>query len=390
VWREVPWEDKEVEPEFLGDLARLAEAESYIPGLKLCYMRMSSATNERSMIATLVRIFPSESNVIAIICPRVEDLFPLAATLNSFAYDWLLRTRFVGLALDYHVSQQVPIPTIAAYGGVRRAIEYLVLRLNGCHSLFAPEWLRASRKWGFLAAWRSDWALSNHERLKLRCILDAVVAELYGLTCEEYAWMLRDCDHPVSCLKEHIASRALDPKGFWRVDKEKEPELRHTVLAHVAFQDLKHIITREGGDRVRGVELFCSSPEEGGWQLPESLCLADYGLGHDDRAKSPQPVRSRTGERFFSWQLGQSVEESWSDCERHARNILGDEGFTRFMATLTDQESELPSQTSPHVAEPFPTYAPGTLGAQRRLFPGEPTLFGNPMEDPPPKWRRNL
>lgn len=56
--------------------------------------------------------------------------------------------------------------------------------------------------------------------------------------------------------------------------------------------------------------------------LPETLRLADLGLGHDDRAREPQPVASRLGERFLPWQLAQSVEESWAECERHAA-ILG-------------------------------------------------------------------
>jgi hypothetical protein len=55
-----------------------------------------------------------------------------------------------------------------------------------------------------------------------------------------------------------------------------------------------------------------------GWMLPETLRLADYGLGHDDRAKEPQPVASRLGPRFYDWQLEQGVEESWEECERHA------------------------------------------------------------------------
>jgi hypothetical protein len=83
-----------------------------------------------------------------------------------------------------------------------------------------------------------------------------------------------------------------------------------------------------------------------GWQLPETLCLDDLGLGHDDRAKKPQPVRSRLGERFLPWQLEQSVEESWAECEMHARNILGEEGFEKLKRDLETgrygEEAEVP------------------------------------------------
>ncbi|MCP4406580.1 MAG: hypothetical protein GY807_02240 [Gammaproteobacteria bacterium] len=47
----------------------------------------------------------------------------------------------------------------------------------------------------------------------------------------------------------------------------------------------------------------------------------DNGLGHDDRAKAPQPVAQRLGPRFLPWQLEKSVEESWAECERHGENL---------------------------------------------------------------------
>ena len=48
-----------------------------------------------------------------------------------------------------------------------------------------------------------------------------------------------------------------------------------------------------------------------GWMLPETLRLADYDLGHDERAKQSQPVASCLGPRFYDWQLAQSTDESW-------------------------------------------------------------------------------
>lgn len=62
--------------------------------------------------------------------------------------------------------------------------------------------------------------------------------------------------------------------------------------------------------------------------VPETLRLADYGLGHDDRAKEPQPVASRLGPRFLPWQLEQTVEESREECARHAERIEALLGMT--------------------------------------------------------------
>ena len=47
---------------------------------------------------------------------------------------------------------------------------------------------------------------------------------------------------------------SLDPKGFWRVDKDKDPELRHTILTLIAFHDVQQKIEECGGDREMGIE----------------------------------------------------------------------------------------------------------------------------------------
>jgi hypothetical protein len=102
-------------------------------------------------------------------------------------------------------------------------------------------------------------------------------------------------------------SRTLDTKGFWRVEREKLAEHRFTVLAQVAYDSLRDM----------GFEAFHAQSEGEGWMLPEILRLSDYGLGHDDRAKEHQPVSSALGPRFYPWQLEQSAEESWEECELH-------------------------------------------------------------------------
>ena len=87
--------------------------------------------------------------------------------------------------------------------------------------------------------------------------------------------------------------------------------------------------------------------------------LADYGLGHDDRAKEPQPVRECFGPRFYDWQLAQSPEESWKECHLHARNLLGEKGYKKLLAELEGKEIEEDKKTTkPIEEEPAP---PGML-----------------------------
>src|SRR5690606_7932091 len=119
-------------------------------------------------------------------------------------------------------------------------------------------------------------------------------AVLYGLDRDDFAWILKDCDHPKARLADKAFCRRLDPKGFWRVDKDNDPELRHTVLALAAFDDLAAAIV-SAGNRDAGIQTFCDEHDGDGWMLPETLCLVDLGLirtadtgAYDERASTPQ------------------------------------------------------------------------------------------------------
>jgi hypothetical protein len=250
--------------------------------------------------------------------------------------------------------------------------------------LFAPFWVR----WGTPTEYAKR-AFTQAERLRVRAELDAIVATLYGLSYSELQWLIRDCDHPVASVCDDEFSRALDPKGFWRVDKKSDPELRHTVLTLAAFQDLSKKLAEHGDDRESGLQAFCSQNDGEGWMLPEMLCLEDLGLGHDERAKSAQPVRARLSERFQPWQLEQSVEQLWSECEQDARDLLGPEGLSRLEPRQTGEPGEVQAPALLKVAEGEATpYASVTPVAQARLSAAEPTLFGDVTEDPPPTRHR--
>jgi len=186
-------------------------------------------------------------------------------------------------------------------------------------------------------------------------MLDTIAAATFGLTEKDLAHVLRDSDRPRGQFVE------LEPKGFWRIDKDKDPELRHTVLTLVAFHDLEEKIRACGGDQDKGIEAFLTQNNGEGWMLPETLRLADYGLGHDDRAEHAQPVASRLGPRFYDWQLAQTPEESWRECHLHARNFLGETGYQALIRGREVGRSEPGSSVSPpSSATPLP--------AQHELF----------------------
>ncbi|MEI6423923.1 MAG: hypothetical protein WCP55_17035, partial [Lentisphaerota bacterium] len=285
VWRDIENTDKIIEPQYL-----VALKDSLLHGkvidTKVSHMRIGSATNQRSAIASIIDLFPTGDTAAIFWTSSHDNNCFLNLILNSFVYDSIMRLRLGGLHLDYHVFAQNPILPLKKDNTTPLLI-LLSIRLNCAGIGWATLWKDSNK------SWYSLWAITSYERLRLRCILDAAVAELYGLDIADFAYILKDCDWLLAKIAESGFTASLNPKGFWRVDKDKPPELRHTVLSLVAFHELKKI----------GIEAFLNLNDGEGWMLPEKLRLADYSLGHDDRAKEPQPVASVLGPRFLPWQL---------------------------------------------------------------------------------------
>jgi len=369
LWKDIPWEKKLIEPQYCMrgiDYTSAVDRDGNpkaIRGNKIAFMDVTSATNMRTMIASAVADFPCGNSAPVLTTQGSPQI--LLAILNSFTYDFIARARCGGLHLNYFVIEETPLIPLE---NMDNSIFLQASALAIPAISFAADWLRirASRlSKRVLKPWKYYWAITEHERLRIRCIIDAIIAELYGLDLAELQWILKECDYAPESLRDKNFCRTLDLKGFWRVDKEKDPELRHTVLSLVAFKDLKQLMWEVGDDRETAIRAFCTMDDGDGWQLPEGLCLADVGLGHDERAKKPQPVRERLGPRFLPWQVEESVEESWAECEMHARNMLGEEGFARLEAELKGEMPAKPSLAS-SVAEAAEPYM--KAGEQGKLF----------------------
>ncbi len=338
VWEGIGWERKLSKPQYLMDRLNVAVS----PGqAKVVFMDVSAAINTRTTIACVGDEAPCGHSAPTLrLAGDVGQTLSLCAILNSFVFDCIVRQRVVGLHLTLHYLQPCPLPPPA---NVPDAVAQISLRLAAPAPRFAPWWITVGQMLrDRVTPWRRLWAITPHERLRLRAMLDAIVAALYGLDRADFAWILRDCDHPTAQLRDRAFCRTLDPKGFWRVDKDQDPELRHTVLSLVAFDALQTSIGAHNGDRDAGIRAFCDQNDGDGWMLPDTLRLADHGLGHDDRALAPQPVASRLGPRFLDWQLAQTPEESWAECERHAKAIL--EGAPAPLATPAPQPPAPPPE----------------------------------------------
>lgn len=293
VWREISPQEDVFEPQYLIGLeevsskvfktGELAGQPKWVPVPKVTFIDVTSATNARTARAACTPFFPC-GNTAAILNSR-ESVFSLATAMNTFVYDFVSRARCGGLHLNWFVVEESVLPG-RKYAD---ALDRIGQSLLGGQRIFAAslDRVRPSRS-----------ALSCAERLRLRCISEAIVASQLGLSFKDLGFILADCDHPCSALTEAFTKR-LDPKGFWRIDKELDPELRLSVLTMAAFHDLLSL----------GIDGFIGQNNGEGWLIPDTLRLSDIGLGHDELAKAPQVVASRLGARFLESQLTDDAEK---------------------------------------------------------------------------------
>ena len=324
-------------PQYLMAADDAGQGSGTAAGLRIGYREVARSTDARSFISAIIPSFPCGHKVPILHVGNKADgqngdnTFPSittpAALLNSFVFDWLVRQRLGAAALAWYALAEAALPRVSDVSGLGP----IVKRLSFFPSLFAP--FKATQPNG------TRDALHPGERLRLRAMTDAAACAAFGLDAADLRHVLRDCDLPTDAVgPRSFAAASLDPRGFWRVDRDKVPELRHTVLTLVAFHDLQAKIDSVDGDHEKGIEAFLSQNDGEGWMLPETLRLANYGLGHDERARQHQPVASRLGPRFYDWQLVQSADESWRECQLHARNLLGEHGYALRIVELIGRQ----------------------------------------------------
>ncbi|NLY63726.1 MAG: hypothetical protein GX070_02040 [Alcaligenaceae bacterium] len=304
VWREITSDSEELDPQYLISLedaaskkyksGEMAGQPKWSPVPKVTFIDVTSATNARTARATCTPFFPC-GNTSAVLVSQ-QNVFALATAMNSFVYDFVSRARCGGLHLNWFVVEESVLPDKAVAPFLARIGQALIGHLK-IFSFTLEDHIKA-------------FALMPTERIRQRCISEALIANALALSNDEIVYILADCDHPRRSLTDAFTTQ-LNPKGFWRIDKDKDPELRHTVLSLIAFHDLQE----------KGLDAFLAQNDGEGWMIPEQLRLADYGLGHDDRAQEYQPVASRLGPRFYDWQLNEDVERSWQECAAHAELI---------------------------------------------------------------------
>jgi hypothetical protein len=330
-WQPLAFADKDWYPEFVAPLD--AVRRQWQGGTRLVFRDITNATNERTMLASVIPAWPC-GNKVPLLAEEgqvsVAHQLTLCCVLNSLAYDFVVRNRITGINLNKFILDETPVPDLAT---VPVQLSVIGARLCMVHDVFAGAWLQLLETCPELGErpWKSHWAVDPADRLELRAISDAIVAHLYGLDEGQFRWILRNCDVPKDQLSGLAFRARLPAKGFWRTGIGSaehpwrqawscQPEFRLTNLSVVAFVELDRLKRSLGGDLTAAVAAFAPINRVGAWQLPDRLRLRDYGLGQDQRAEAVQEVRPRLRRETSADRDGQG---SWGDCRRIAADWRG-------------------------------------------------------------------
>jgi Alw26I/Eco31I/Esp3I family type II restriction m6 adenine DNA methyltransferase len=247
---------------------------------RLVYRSVAASTNERSLIASVLppnaffghsmnaSIIHEKGNDGNLLINSSEILF-VTACLNSFIFDFGIRQR-VSQNLTMFYIYQMPMPRLTECDRVFNEIVQRAAKLI-CTT---PEFDELAQEVGLES--HTNGVTDEAERAKLRAELDGIIAHLYGLTEEEFAYILTTFPivkkqvkqdaleayrnfapltgdaEIIEILTTQDESSTLELKSTarWDVDKnQKNPEMEQVILKTVA----SFLNTEKGGTLLIGV-----------------------------------------------------------------------------------------------------------------------------------------
>jgi len=187
--RKAIWEDMPISEKILQSRAFLCKAESQKtvhPRIGFC--DITGATNERSILAAMIGGENLAGNKVpCLIAHSTEDSLVLLTILCSFCSDALIRLR-ISTNLTWNFLSNLCVPPLKKIPAeTKQKICELVARLNCTTPELAEIWEEVfpHDPWTYESPERDLW-----KRAEIRAELDAITAELYGFTVEEYARIL--------------------------------------------------------------------------------------------------------------------------------------------------------------------------------------------------------
>src|SRR5271166_5032266 len=114
VWRQIGFEDKRFEPQFLISQLTYKENINSVDSIKLFGMSITASTNTRTVITTCSTSIPANHSLFVLTLSPVKDLklLLLSSVMNSLVFDYITRPRLSGVNLSWFILEELPIPRV--------------------------------------------------------------------------------------------------------------------------------------------------------------------------------------------------------------------------------------------------------------------------------------
>jgi hypothetical protein len=225
LWREISHDEKRIFPRYVVRQNELGAKASAVSKIRIAYRTVARNHARRTMLCSPVVGVPCGNSISTLTLVPFSELATLAvvACLNTFCFDFVVRIRNTGLNQNWFIIKDCPLPKALFDAPSCNPLAIATARLSWCQRRFAPQWLRLKCVHPELGSieWKHWWAVTQIDRLRLRVQMDAVGASLYGLSPDEFSWIVRD--------------DRKEPRSFYRVDSNLPFPERLTGLAAAAF-----------------------------------------------------------------------------------------------------------------------------------------------------------
>ncbi|WP_455590745.1 Eco57I restriction-modification methylase domain-containing protein [Bacteroides sp.] len=103
---------------FIDKSKWLQLSKNYDSRFMLAWRSLTSATNTRTCISTILPFIPASQSVQFLITKKEEDLIILCALFNSVVFDYILKKKLSGIDLTQSVINQIPVPKPIQYENI--------------------------------------------------------------------------------------------------------------------------------------------------------------------------------------------------------------------------------------------------------------------------------
>lgn len=153
----------------------------------LCWRSLTSPTNQRTMIASIIPSMPTCQSVQLLQTTPVEDLLMILALFNSKVFDFFVRLKMGGIDLTQSIVRQIPVPFREAWNSMvtLHGVDYTAL-----DAVRALERLLYRNEPDLCGLWDGVPEIKNADNYfktaaDVREEIDKIIFQMYGLTSAE-------------------------------------------------------------------------------------------------------------------------------------------------------------------------------------------------------------